>query len=249
MKDLVSRYEQHRHEYIRRNSFYSETDIREDFINPFFELLGWDVRNKRSLSRQFREVIRETRVAVDEQTKRPDYEFRLGPERKFFVEAKKPNIDIINQPIPAFQARRYGWSANLQIVVLTNFENLIIYDTTTKPSPEQPASHSRLYRFHYTEYLARWTEIERLLSREAMYSGAFDAHFSAQTENRSDEAIDRYFLQQLNQWRLQLAQDVAIQNPSISQQVVNEVAERFILPVLFLRMCEDRGIQTYQRLQ
>ena len=108
MRDLVARYQQHRHEYISRGSMYSETDIREDFINPFFELLGWDVRNERNLSRQFREVVRETRVAVDEQTKRPDYEFRLGPERKFYVEAKKPNVDIIDLPAPAFQTRRYG---------------------------------------------------------------------------------------------------------------------------------------------
>lgn len=249
MRDLVARYAQSRHEYVNRNSLYSETDIREDFINPLFELLGWDVRNEHNLSRQFREVVRETRVAVDEQTKRPDYEFRLGPERKFYVEAKKPNVDIISLPMPAFQARRYGWSANLQITVLTNFEYLVIYNTTTKPSPGQPASHSRLYHFHYTEYVARWPEIKQLLSREAVYSGAFDTLFATRTEHRPDEAIDRYFLQQLNQWRLKLAQDIAQHSPEVSQPVINELVERFILRVLFLRMCEDRGIQTYQQLQ
>lgn len=249
MENLVTRYEQSRHEYVNRNSLYSETDIREDFINPFFELLGWDVRNERNLSRQFREVVRETRVAVDEQTKRPDYEFRLGPERKFYVEAKKPNVDIINLPAPAFQTRRYGWSGNLQISVLTNFEYLLIYDTTTPPSLEHSAAHGRLYRFHYTEYVDRLPEISRLISREAVYSGQFDAHFSTQTENRLEEAIDRFFLQRLNQWRLRLAQDIAAENTAITQQTINELVERFILRVLFLRMCEDRGIQTYQQLQ
>jgi hypothetical protein len=151
MKNLVARYQQHRDEYIGRQSLYSETDVREDFINPFFELLGWDVRNKRNLSRQYREVLRETRVAVDEQSKRPDYEFKLGTERKFYVEAKRPNVDILNSSSAAFQARRYGWSANLKISILTNFEYLVIYDTTTQPSPDHSPSHSRLYRFHYTE--------------------------------------------------------------------------------------------------
>lgn len=249
MKNLVARYEQNRHEYISRSSLYSETDIREDFINPFFELLGWDVGNERNLPRQFREVVRETRLAMAEQTKRPDYEFRLGPERKFYVEAKRPNVDIINLPAPAFQTRRYGWSANLQISILTNFEHLIIYDTTTQPAPAQPASHSRLYRFHYTEYVTRLPEIRRLLSRNTVYSGEFDTHFSAQTKNRPEEAIDAFFLQRLNQWRLQLAQDIVAENPPVTQQVINELVERFILRLLFLRMCEDRGIQTYQHLQ
>lgn len=249
MKDLVARYKQSRHEYIHWNSLYSETDIREDFINPFFELLGWDVRNERNLSRQFREVVRETRVAVDEQTKRPDYEFRLGPERKFYVEAKKPNVDILNQPMPAFQIRRYGWSGNLQISILTNFEYLVIYDTTTPPAPEHSAAHGRLYRFHYTEYIDRLPEISRLISREAVYSGQFDSHFSAQTANRPEEAIDHFFLQRLNQWRLQLAQDVAAENSSVAPHTMNELVERFILRVLFLRMCEDRGIETYKQLQ
>ena len=249
MKDLVARYEQYRHEYINRNSLYSETDIREDFINPFFELLGWDVRNERNLPRQFREVVKETRVAVDKQTKRPDYEFRLGPERKFYVEAKKPNVDIVNLSEPAFQIRRYGWSANLQISILTNFEDLIIYDTTTKPSPQHVSSHSRLYRFHYTEYVARLEEIERLISREAIYSGEFDIYFMAQTENRLAETIDQFFLERLNQWRLRLAQDIFTENPNVDQKTVNELVERFILRVLFLRMCEDRGLQTYQELK
>lgn len=249
MRELVARYERHRHEYISQSSLYSETDIREDFINPFFELLGWDIRNERNLTRQFREVVRETRVAVDEHTKRPDYEFRLGPERKFYVEAKKPNVDIVNLPTPAFQIRRYGWSAHLPISILTNFEYLIIYDTTTKPALEQPASHSRLFRFHYTEYVERLDEIRQLLSREAVYSGVFDTRFYTPSANLADETIDDYFLYQLNQWRLHLAQDVIAQNPNSGEAVVNELAERFILRILFLRMCEDRGIQTYQQLQ
>lgn len=249
MQTLIDRYHLHRDEYINRNSLYSETDVREDFINPFFEILGWDVRNERNLSRQFREVIRETRVTVDEQTKRPDYEFKLGPERKFYVEAKRPNVDIINTSSPAFQVRRYGWSANLKISILTNFEYLIIYDTTTQPDQTHAPSHSRLHRFHYTEYVEKVEEIRDLISREAVYSGRFDEYFSAQTVNRPEEAIDLFFLERLNQWRLQLAENIITDRPSVDSQTINEIVERFILRILFLRMCEDRGIQTYQQLQ
>lgn len=250
MQTLIERYERRRNEYVSRRSQYTETDVREDFINPFFERLGWDVQNKRGLSRQLREVVRETQVKVeDDQTKRPDYEFKLGPERKFYVEAKKPNADIINQPKAAFQTRCYGWSANLKISILTNFEDLVIYDTTTQPHPSEPASHARLYRFHYSEYIKKEAEIAQLISRDAVYTGQFDARFSTETVNRAEEAVDRFFLNRLNQWRVQLASDIFTDKPKIDFQTINEIVERFILRILFLRMCEDRGIQTYQHLQ
>ena len=130
---LVELYERNRGEYAKRSSRYNESDTRADFVDPFFAALGWDVANTRGQSRRLREVVRETQVAGSEHTKRPDYEFKLGPERKFFVEVKKPGVDVANSPAAAFQVRRYGWSADLAISVVTNFEFLAIYDTTIEP--------------------------------------------------------------------------------------------------------------------
>ena len=33
----------------------------------------------------------------------------------------------------AFQTRRYGWNGNLEISVLSNFTDLVIYDTSVRP--------------------------------------------------------------------------------------------------------------------
>lgn len=249
IQKLVERYEIHRHEYIAHRSLYSETDVREDFINPFFALLGWDIFNEKGLSRRMREVIRETRVRVNEQTKRPDYEFRLATERKFFVEAKKPNLNVLENRDAAFQTRRYGWSANLPIAVLTNFEHLIIFDTTSEPSLDHPANYGRLHSFHYSEYVEKIAEIANLLSRQTVYSGAFDELFSQTRQGQLTATVDKHFLQTLNQWRLELSATILQNYPNTSAETLNELAERFILRILFLRMCEDRGIQTYQQLQ
>jgi hypothetical protein len=82
---LVGLYRRNRGEYVKRSGRYNESDTRADFVDPFFAALGWDVANARGLSRRLREVVRETQAAGSEHTKRPDYEFKLGPERKFFV--------------------------------------------------------------------------------------------------------------------------------------------------------------------
>ena len=207
VKRLVVLYERNRAEYLKRTSRYNESDTRADFVDPLFAALGWDVANTRGLSRRLREVVRETHVAGSEHAKRPDYEFKLGAERKFFVEVKKPGIDIANSPAVAFQVRRYGWSADLAISVATNFEYLAICDTTIEPQAGQPASHARLKLFHYTEYCDKLDEIAGLLSRDAVYSGQFDATFVQRTKKFS-ETVDAVLLQQLNRWRLLLGDDI-----------------------------------------
>jgi hypothetical protein len=245
---LVELYVRNRGEYVKRSGRYNESNTRADFADPFFAALGWDVVNARGLSRRLREVVRETQAGGSEHTKRPDYEFKLGPERKFFVEVKKPSTDIANSPAVAFQARRYGWSANLAISVVTNFEFLAIYDATIEPQVDQSAPHARLKLFHYTEYCDKLDEIAGLISKEAVYSGRFDAAFTQPTRNFS-ETVDAVLLHQLNRWRQMLGEDILSARPQIGERSLNELSQRFLLRVLFLRMCEDRGIETYELLR
>lgn len=251
---LVRSYESNRAEYIKASSSFNETEARSGYIDHFFAALGWDVFNTAEKAGRFREVLRETKQPVNNQnTKRPDYEFRLGAERRFFVEAKKPSVSIENNTKAArdaaFQVKRYGWSAGLMISVLTNFEHLVIYDTTAEPDESDTPESARLYKFHYTEYEEKIEEIVALLSREVVYSGEFDEQFAAGTQNRAAEKIDAVFLSQLNRWRIGVSTDLLSKDVGISETDLNEISQRLILRILFLRMCEDRGIQTYERLK
>ena len=249
VSDLIQRYRQRRSEYTSASGGYSEADTRADFINPLLKALGWDVTNEKALPRRRREVERETRVAVDERTKRPDYELKLAFQRKIFVEAKKPSVDILSDPDPALQVRRYGWSAQLPISVLTNFDHLVVYDTTVEPREGQGPEHARVARFRFDELEERWGEVEPFLSRDFVYSGDFDERFAEGPSERPSETVGEVFLGQLNEWRLALAEDLLRADPSLSGSALNDITQRFLLRVLFLRMCEDRGIQTHERLK
>lgn len=130
LSSLVRKYEQDRAFYLTTK--FNETLLRSDFLDPFFELLGWDIKNVAGKRTGEREVLLEEPLKADaaSHTKKPDYTFRLYGERKFFVEAKKPCVDITEEDSPARQVRRYGYTAGLHISVLSNFEDLYIYDTT-----------------------------------------------------------------------------------------------------------------------
>ena len=120
---LVGRFENNREAY--RSGTYNETQLRREFVDPFFKVLGWDVNNEKGYAEAYKDVIHEDSIKVGGVTKAPDYCFRIGGTRKFFVETKKPLKDDIS---PAFQLRRYAWSAKLPLSILTDFEKVAIYN-------------------------------------------------------------------------------------------------------------------------
>jgi len=84
-------------------------------------------------------VIHEDAIKVAGVTKAPDYCFRIGGTRKFFLEAKKPSVNIKEDTHPSYQLRRYAWSAKVRLNILTNFEEFAVYDCRVKlDMPEKP---------------------------------------------------------------------------------------------------------------
>ena len=173
--ELVRAYAEHFAQYRRTD--YNETEVRNDFINPFFEILGWDVLNKKKLPQHLREVKHEASVYVEEdgenRKKKPDYAFHLGTEVCFFLETKKPSVNIMENKEAAFQTRRYGWNGNLKASILSNFTDMIIYDTSIRPSENDEVSKAMIAHYHYTEYVDKFIEISRLLSYASVGSGEF----------------------------------------------------------------------------
>ncbi len=92
IKQLIKKYSADREYYL--TSKYNETLLRSDFLDPFFELLGWDIKNNTGKPTNEREVILEEALKANasEHSKKPDYTFRLFSERKFFVKEKKQNL-------------------------------------------------------------------------------------------------------------------------------------------------------------
>ena len=129
--DLVQRFSRDRKVFLSPD--YKEEQLRAEFLNPFFESLGWDVSNKAGLTEVFKPVIHEESIKIAGATKAPDYTFRIGGRRVFFAEAKKPAVRIADDASPAFQLRRYAWTSKLPVSLLTDFEQFAVYDCRIRP--------------------------------------------------------------------------------------------------------------------
>ena len=170
---LVDKFDTHWEAY--RSGRYNEAQVREEFLNPFFEALGWDVYNKHGWSEAYKEVIHEDAIKIGGRTKAPDYCFRAGGGvRSFFVEAKKPSVDIREAVGPAYQLRRYAWSAKLPVSILTDFEEFAVYDCRIRPVRTDRASTARVIYHTYTQYVDCWDELAGLFSPEAIRRGALE---------------------------------------------------------------------------
>src|SRR5207248_2025449 len=60
---------------------------------------------------------------------------------------------------------------------------------------------------------------------------------------------DAAFLAEIEGWRVDLAKNLANRNPDLSQRDLNYTVQVTIDRIIFLRMCEDRGIEEYGRLR
>jgi hypothetical protein len=175
--ELVARFEDNRAEY--KSPSYKEAQLRQEFLNPLFKALGWDVDNEQGYAEAYKDVVHEDALRTSRATKAPDYSFRIGGVRKFFLEAKKPAVNLREDAAAAYQLRRYGWSAKLPLSLLSNFAELHIYDCRVKPVQGDKASHSRVKSFVYTEFPERWAELKAFLSKTAVLKGAYDRFFEA----------------------------------------------------------------------
>lgn len=243
---LIDRFEQNRESY--KSQGYNETQVRREFLDPFFEALGWDVANKQGHAEAYKDVIHEDAIKIGGNTKAPDYCFRIGGARKFFLEAKKPAVNVKDEISPAYQLRRYAWSAKLPLSILTDFEEFAVYDCRTRPNPTDKSSTGRILYLTYRDYLAKWDEIASIFTKEAVLKGSFDK-YAVTDRKRGTATVDAEFLKEIEAWREALAKNLALRNPALSVHELNFSVQRTIDRLIFLRICEDRGVEPYGQLQ
>ncbi len=231
-----------------KSGVYNETQLRREFIDPFFSALGWDVENKNGYAEAYKDVIHEYSLKSKDVREAPDYCFRIGGTRKFFIEAKKPSVNLKDDIHPAFQLRRYAWSAKLPLSILTDFEEFAVYDCRIPPKKNDKASTARIFYYNFKDYLIKWDEIHSIFSRDAILKGSFDKYAETNRNKKGTAEVDETFLKVIEEWREFLARNIALRNPQLSTRELNFAVQKTIDRIIFLRICEDRGIEDYGQL-
>lgn len=256
---------------------YKESQARLHYIDPFWTLLGWDVINSEQRAPQDVEVLVEPSMDTVEddglRSREPDYLFRVNGFPRFIVEAKKPSVEIHSDKKAIFQAKRYAWNATIPFAILTNFEQFRLYDTTLKPVLNEPdRGLVRDFALGFPDYPAKWEEIAATFGRDAVANGSLErlrARIRKVSpsrrlrtvdrmlfELRGDEPVDRVFLDYLEKYRQHFAHSIYHDNKKEFPEAntlhgaarLTEAVQRLIDRLIFMRVCEDRGISEWGAL-
>ena len=254
---LVAQFEKNFKQY--QSAAYDEASVRQEFLDPLFRALGWDVENKRGLIPQHREVEIESRTEIAGRQKRADYLFRTDRVDRFVCEAKKPAEKL--HAGYAFQAKRYAWNKGLVLAVLSDFEEMKLYLVGSKPHPDEIQA-GEWKTWHFLEYAKAAPEIWNRLSRDAVAGGSIEKLVASlprkparKTKAKQQwlfkpdraRAIDADFLDFLDEARRGLASDLIRHNDRadlLEGTRLDEAVQRILDRLLFLRICEDRDIDT-----
>lgn len=243
LRQLIDKFEAGSAHYLGPRSGYQEMDARSEFIDPLLRLLGWDVENQQALSPEHREVAREQNQRDDHgNDQRPDYTVKANGQSVFYVEAKKPSLDLSRSIDAARQTRAYGWTKKHPIAVLTNFRQIRIYDTSVPVTSTDRITTALLFESDSGNLLHRWDELVGLIGREAVHGDEWINQF-ATGNSKTNLPADSRFVAQFNDWRLRLGQDLVTRNPELDEHTVNDAVQRVLNRLIFVRMCEDRGIE------
>lgn len=236
IEELVERFLSRQSEYEEPS--YLERQLQNDFLNKLFEYLGWDLSNEQNLSPKEREVL----VEKGDTKGRPDYSFRLNGEDIFFVEAKAVSAGTEKQEF-IFQTKGYGWnSKKVNITVLTDFKTFKVYDSSLKPEMNRK-DIGLIFELICLEYAKSAFEKLWLFSKQEVQNGSLEKLLSKDAKSkRLRIPVDSAFLKQMTKWREQLAKDVYKHNSEITVFTLNDVVQRILDRLVFIRLLEDRKI-------
>jgi hypothetical protein len=246
---LIERFDFHRQSHISSRDVYNETKLRQDYLDHVFIALGWDVYNTQGWSEQAREVSLEQPIKILGTTDFIDYSFKIGKDLKFIAEAKAPRVRIKDNTNAAYQVRRYAWNATLSLCLLTNFDEFAVYDCTKKPSSSDAAAVARIEYFTYKELPAKWDWIVSVFSKDAVFRGSFDRFAESTKGKKGTASVDDDILTEIENWRDALAKNIALRNISLTVEELNYSVQTIIDRIIFLRICEDRGLEQNETLK
>jgi len=208
---------------------YNEAQTRNEFIEPLFEFLGWDMRNLTTDN----EVTTEENVSGG----RVDLAFRLGNIPVFFLEAKAMKVDL-DEWKWAEQAINYSWNKSVTWAVLTDFESIKIFNAEIPP---KSISQNLFIEIKCQDYINRFDQLW-LLSKESFERKLLDKEAQKWGKLTQRKQVGEKLFEDLMSWRILLTKDFKKQN-TLTDEELDEGVQRILDRLIFIRTAEDRKIE------
>lgn len=236
LKTLVERFQAAKTNLQLENS--SEATIRA-WIDELLSIFGWDVQNtqqvqtEHTLGRSERERLH----GIGSTNTRPDYTLVNGNVPLAFIDAKSLGVDIEHDKDAAFQIRSYGWSIGAPFSIVTNFEQMAVYNCSVMPNVNDEADFARTFFFICDQYIENFETLQAILLRSNVIAG------NLRLTHGNENALDGNFSIMLGEIRKELAKAIIKNNQIDNISTLSYYVQTIINRILFIRVCESRGLE------
>ena len=207
----------------------SEENIKNHYIEPLFEALGWTRWD----------MFKETRVLKG----RADYIFKIGNEEVLVVEAKKVNVPLTEEE--GRQAVSYAYHRKIKFAVLTNFKEIRVYHALSNilniDRNLLKFESGGYFKFTFEQLIDNFDKL-KLLSRESIEKKELNQLLSKKDEKAS-KPIDKSILDDLLEIREWLSKDLKKLRIHLTKEQIDEIVQILIDRLIFIRSVEDRGLE------
>jgi type I restriction-modification system DNA methylase subunit len=236
LKEVLDKY----NKYKNSDALEHEANAEKIIEEIFEKVLGWEslegyVKRKSQKSGKF-----------------PDYTFRLNGINKFFLEAKKINADL-NSITFQKQAIGYARSSSVSFAVLTNFVELRVYVVDREIDNSKNFDKSQLFEPILIENCLNEKEFERLwlLSKDSFINKEIYNFAESICKLPKRKEIGKHLSEKLNYLREKIKSNIKKndrQNNKIlvsedSKILIDEVTQKVLDRIVFIRVCEDREFE------
>ncbi len=215
---------------------YNESETKTGFIEPLLQALGWNTQDRN-------EVGLEEKISGG----RVDYSLKIRGSPKIYIEAKPPRARLTKAEAIS-QAITYGYNKrSVQWVLLTDFQELRLFDVTIRPNSRNLEAGLRL-DLAYDRFLERFDDLW-LLSKASVESGLLDQSLLSKKLDHLRRPVDKKILEDMKRWRELLAKDIYKNHPDMTEAQIKENVQRILDRIIFIRSCEDRRLTYGETLQ
>ena len=208
---------------------YNEAQTRNEFIEPLFEFLGWDMRNR----------VTDNEVTTEENVSggRIDLAFRFNNIPVLFLEAKAMKVDL-DEWKWAEQAINYSWNKSVTWAILTDFESVKVFNAEIPP---KNISQNLFIEIKCQDYINRFDQLW-LLSKEGFEQKLLDKEAQKWGKLTTRKQVGEKLFEDLMSWRVLFTKDFKKQN-NLTDEELDEGVQRILDRLIFIRTAEDRKIK------
>jgi type I restriction-modification system DNA methylase subunit len=225
VQELINKYE--RVVSSKQLKKYNEEETKKDFIQPLFEALGWNISNKNEVTAE-----------ESQSGGRVDYGFYLQDKIKFYLEAKPLKADL-NKEDYANQAIRYSWNKGVTWAVLTDFEEIKVFNAE---NISKYLGDKLLFNISYEQFIERFDQLWSL-SKAAFGENLLDKEAEKIGKKLQRVSVGALLYKDLNECRNILTKDLSRWNEKVPKDLLDEGVQRILDRLIFIRVAEDRGIE------